>query len=378
LNWTRLGVDGDGDGYYSDVDCNDNDATKWRNLPGYRDIDSDLIGGGSLLQVCSGNNLTNGYSQSGGDCNDTNANVYGLLNGYLDSDLDERGSGNILQVCSGEELPSGYSNSGTDCNDSDGSIWRLVNGYLDGDDDGFGIGDVLEACSGFNLAPGFSTNNQDCNDLNSSINPDAIEIPYDGMDQTCRGYDLADVDKDGYCNAGYLIQNASLQCSKETNLIGTDCNDEDLSFNSASIDLLKNCKNEAPVLNPMDSIRVKETELASLIINATDPDGDNLTYFVNDSRFYQDENNTNMFAWQTDYLDVGKYTVEIIVGDGEFNVTSNIGLEVIRSNRAPICEEIPIIQFNEEENVLIDLNEYCFDDDFDSLTFSIVGNPNLN
>ena len=425
LNWTRLGVDGDKDGYYSDVDCNDNDATKWRNLPGYRDVDGDSlgagnslqvcsgnnlpteysnvstdcndndatkwrnlpgyldadgdgIGGGNLLQVCSGNNLPNGYSQSGGDCNDNDANVWMYINGYVDSDLDGRGSGDMVRVCSnGISLPAGYSNSGTDCNDSDSSVWRLLNGYLDEDDDDFGVGNALEVCSGFNLAPGFSSNNNDCNDSHSSINPGAVEIPYDGIDQTCKGYDLADVDSDGYCKAGYVIQNLSLQCAKESGLIGTDCNDNESSYNIASKDLLKNCKNEAPIISMIDSIRIKETELVNLTINATDPDDDNLSYFINDSRFYQNPDNLNSFVWQTDYSDRGSHIVEIRVSDGQANVTKNVGIEVLRTNRKPACNEIPEIQVDEDKNVLIDLKEYCYDDDADDLTYSIVGNTNL-
>jgi len=51
---------------------------------------------------------------------------------------------------------------------------------------------------------GFFTDT-DCNDSNSSINPNATEIPYNHVDENCDGYDLADVDHDGYCKAGYVI-----------------------------------------------------------------------------------------------------------------------------------------------------------------------------
>jgi hypothetical protein len=39
---------------------------------------------------------------------------------------------------------------------------------------------------------------RDCDDRNSSISPDATEIPYDGLDNDCRGGDLIDVDGDGF------------------------------------------------------------------------------------------------------------------------------------------------------------------------------------
>jgi len=71
-------TDNDKDGYDTECekDCNDNDATKWQNLQGYVDKDKDGYGVGSLISVCSGTNLPQGYSSVSGDCNDNDPAVY--------------------------------------------------------------------------------------------------------------------------------------------------------------------------------------------------------------------------------------------------------------------------------------------------------------
>ena len=69
--------------------------------------------------------------------------------------------------------------------------------YADKDEDGYGDKwNVVYA----DIAPeGFVPISNDCNDLDETINPNAAEIPNDGVDQNCDGIELyLDQDGDGY------------------------------------------------------------------------------------------------------------------------------------------------------------------------------------
>jgi hypothetical protein len=59
--------------------------------------------------------------------------------------------------------------------------------YADNDNDGFGNPDVK--ITGCYKPAGFVTNNQDCADSNGNIHPGAIDIPDNGIDEDCNGYD---------------------------------------------------------------------------------------------------------------------------------------------------------------------------------------------
>jgi hypothetical protein len=60
--------------------------------------------------------------------------------------------------------------------------------YADADLDGFGNPTTeLFSCD---IPPGFVDNNLDCDDENNDINPDAIEIPNNGIDEDCEDGDL--------------------------------------------------------------------------------------------------------------------------------------------------------------------------------------------
>lgn len=257
-----------------------------------------------------------------------------------------------------------------DCNDSDSTKWQYLGGYVDNDDDGFGVGNITLVCSGDALAEGYVNNSLDCNDNNVGVCPDATEIPYDEVDNDCNGFDLADIDLDGYCNAGYSIQNKTLQCHLETTLVGTDCDDTDSSTNPGSGDLDKNCKNNAPLfVSVPGKITVRETALAEIIVEATDPEDDEINYSINDSRFTNNGNGN--FTWQTSYLDAGRFFVNITVSDGLLSNSTRVEIEITNKNQAPVCSEIPDMTWEEDTTFSINLSEYCSDPDGEQIAFGV-------
>lgn len=91
------------------------------------------------------------------------------------------------------------------------------------------------------------------------------EVPYDGIDQDCDGFDLADVDGDGYCKAGYEVTNRDLQCAKDLSYIGTDCDDVDKTIFPGAVektadDIDQNCNGPYDEDQDGDHYTLKGTE----------------------------------------------------------------------------------------------------------------------
>ncbi len=101
-----------------------------------------------------------GTSTTSSDCDDTQATVY-------------PGAVEILD--------------GLD-NDCDGAIdedFGLLTYYVDADSDGYGTSESVQATPPG--PPGYATNSLDCDDANASINPGAVEVLGDGIDNDCDG-----------------------------------------------------------------------------------------------------------------------------------------------------------------------------------------------
>ncbi len=199
----------------------------------------------------------------------------------------------------------------------------------------------------------------DCNDNDPSINPNATEIPYDGIDQNCNRYDLTDVDRDGY---------------NSTIVSGTDCNDNNATINPSNPSPYYNCINDAPVMQSIPNMIKYEGDLIVITVNATDPENDALTYTINDSRFSQ---SVNVFNWQTGYDDAGDYFFKINVSDGNLTVSKTFSIDVRERNRASLTYIIPNLSWNEDTVLELNLSNYFYDEDKeDTLVYGVSNTSN--
>ncbi len=150
-----------------DNDCDaviDTDAV---DGPWYNDLDHDGYGV-SFASVCSPNGGAT-YTQVSGDCNDNNP---AIVPGHID-------------LCDGVD---------EDCDGTDDEDALTSTYYVDSDGDSWGwANDATQACS---RPAGYAGQFGDCDDDLASVNPDALEIPGDGIDQDCDGIDPGDPDSD--------------------------------------------------------------------------------------------------------------------------------------------------------------------------------------
>lgn len=204
-------IDNDGDGYPAGLDCNDNNANEHPGQIWYRDSDGDGYGNpNNSMQSCS---QPTGYVVNSNDCNDSDANEYPGQIWYRDADGDLYSNGVVNNTSclrpegfypAGELTATSGDNDDSDntiypgapelCdgkdNDQDGMIDEDAGDFYYRDRDGDGYGDPDNSMQSCSQPTGYITDSSDCNDTDASINPGALEIYNDGIDQNCDDRDL--------------------------------------------------------------------------------------------------------------------------------------------------------------------------------------------
>jgi hypothetical protein len=252
-----LWVDSDGDGFFGDEDCNDNDAGTAPSAPEICDgvdndcdgtvdegvmtisfLDADGDGYGDAAEPVEACDIAEGTVSNANDCDDSAADIHpgatevcdgddedcdGLIDEdlittvYIDGDGDGHGLTATRQdVC---EVESGQVTVGGDCDDEQPDAWpgnpevcdEIDNNcdgevdegvsttyYPDLDGDGWGgASGATEACS---VPAGYSAESGDCDDGDAVYHPGAIEDDCtDPNDYNCDGsVAYADADGDGW------------------------------------------------------------------------------------------------------------------------------------------------------------------------------------
>lgn len=84
--------------------------------------------------------------------------------------------------------------------------------------------------------------------------------------------------------------------------------------NNAEKSLIK--LNKRPILSPINNLTINETGRISINLSAVDPNGDNLSFSINLSKFF---NESNRFQWNTTVTDSGQYVLMATASDGYLN-----------------------------------------------------------
>jgi len=144
------------------------------------------------------------------------------------------------------------------------------------------------------------------------------------------------------------------------------------AFSEQTITIKVRTANQAPVLQPIGNRTATENQLFQLQLQATDADGDGLTYSASPlppgATFTPA---TGEFRWTPNFFQSGTFSdITFTVSDGNKSQTEIIGITVANVNRAPSV--IPMIQQSGREDALLSFTIAAADVDNDSIALSTL------
>lgn len=121
--------------------------------------------------------------------------------------------------------------------------------------------------------------------------------------------------------------------------------------------------NRPPVIQDIDSIKIKAGETAEVRPIVIDPDGDKVEITISAP--------LTTGTWKTGYRDAGTYTITVSASDGRDVATKTVAIDVIESNKLPVLNKIDDISANEGE--IVKINADASDPDGDELAITVSG-----
>jgi len=271
--------DADNDGFGAACDCDDSletgAACALGCQPFYADIDGD--GFGNPMDSIIACTAPDGFVANNLDCDDDNeaANpdaIEDSNNGFDDNcdgqideivaigvnDEDEDGIADNMDNCLGVPNPNQIDEDGDgvgsacDCDDSELIGINCSEGcltfYADNDGDGYGNPNIIRiACTS---PAGFVMSNEDCDDTDPNINPLAIEILNNGIDENCNGLIdesnetvawYQDADGDGFGNPN--IETLAVAQPRGFVDNAEDCDDSNQLIYESALEIVDNLDN---------------------------------------------------------------------------------------------------------------------------------------
>jgi beta propeller repeat protein/parallel beta-helix repeat protein len=246
----------------------------------------------------------------------------------------------------------GSNNEPTNIEDPEGLVsyspWLLLNLSADPEEIMTGESSTLTADL---------TENSDGEDTSSEGTlPDGVEVNFTSTSGTI---DSSANTSDGKATANFTSDEAGVT----TISAAVDTEEVETTVNVTE-------NNHPPVLATINDQNIAEGETLHLVLDATDPDGDSLTYSISsqppESSF---DTSTGTFTWTPRYEQSGSYTVTFTVSDGDLSTSQTITITVENTNRAPEMQTIGDKSVYEGQTIEFEVE--ATDPDGQPLTYSL-------